>query len=63
MTKEKIKLTSSEAFQLQAEKFSSILTQLNEQTEYWIKIKNIVIYSFMYEIVLGGLIIFLLLFK
>ena len=61
--KQIIKLTPSQAFKLQANKFSSVLDQLNEQTEYWIKIKNIVIYSFMYEIVLGALIIFLLLFK
>jgi hypothetical protein len=40
MKKKTVTLTASQAFELQANKFSNMLDQLNEQTKVWIEIKD-----------------------
>ena len=40
MKKKTVTLTAGQAFELQANKFSNVLDQLNEQTKVWIEIKD-----------------------
>ena len=60
--KKEIKLTPSQAFELQANKFSDVLDQLNKQTEVWIELKNgickVMMALLMLQAILCGLILF-----
>jgi hypothetical protein len=61
--KKEIKLTASQAFELQANKFSDVLNQLNKQTEVWIELKNGICKVMMALLFLQAILCGLILFK